>query len=45
MDIDPQRGFLAHFFRRDEDSNAENPGRLFLNRAIDKQKQFDKIFL
>jgi hypothetical protein len=45
VDIDPNRGILAHFFRRDQDSNAENPGRQYLNRALDKQKQFDKIFL
>jgi hypothetical protein len=42
LDIDPNRGILAHFFRRDQD---ENPGRQYLNRALDKQKQFDKIFL
>jgi len=38
LDIDPKRGILAHFFKRDEDSNAENPGRQYLNRALDKQK-------
>ena len=45
MDIDPQSGFLAHFFKRDQDNNQGNPGRQYLNRALDKQKQFDKIFL
>ena len=45
LDIDPSKGFLAHFFRRDKDANLENPGRDYLNRALDKQKQFDKIFL
>ena len=45
MDIDPNIGILGHFFKRDQDYNAENPGRQYLNRALDKQKQFDKIFL
>ena len=45
VDIDPNKGILAHFFKRDKDYNAENPGRQYLNRALDKQKQFDKIFL
>lgn len=43
-DIDPTKGFLSHFFNR-ESGTASDPGRVFFKRALDKQKQFDKIFL
>lgn len=45
FDIDPNRGYLAHFFRRDADPETGNVGRAFLNKALDKQKKFDQIFL
>jgi len=41
LDIDPNRGYLAHFFRRDEDPNEGNAGRAYLNKALEKQRKFD----
>ena len=41
LDIDPNRGYLAHFFRRDADPDNDNVGRQFLHKALDKQKHFD----
>lgn len=38
LDIDPNRGYLAHFFRRDADPDNENVGRQYLHKALDKQK-------
>jgi hypothetical protein len=38
-------GILAHFFRKELDPNEGNLGKVYLQKAIEKQKRFEKVFL
>ena len=44
-DFSLDKGILSHFFKKELEPNSGNAGRTYLQGALEKQKNFEKVFL